>query len=104
MNQTTTGKVAFNSVNVGKCLCPKCPVQTKSQCVSGKLGTISQALSKNPLVREDIPGVYCSTGKATCQDLNPKQPCICGDCSVFKEHSLAAGKPVGYYCRDGYSK
>ena len=104
MNQTTNSKVIFNSGNVGKCLCPKCPVQSKSQCVSKKLGTISDALSKNPLLREDIPGVYCSTGKATCQDLDPKQSCICGGCSVFKESNLAAGTPVGYYCRDGYSK
>ena len=104
MNQATSAKVAFIAGNVGKCLCPKCPVQAKSQCVSERLGTINQALAKNPLVREDIPGVYCSTGKATCQDLDPKQACIGGGCSVFKEHNLAAGKPVGYYCRDGYSK
>ena len=104
MDQTTSGKVAFNSGNVGKCLCPKCPVQSKSQCVSKKLGTINDALSKNPLLREDIPGIYCSTGKATCQDLDPKQPCSCGSCSVFKDSNLAAGKPVGYYCRDGHSK
>jgi hypothetical protein len=104
MNQATASKVDFNTGNVGKCQCPKCPVQSKSQCVSGKLGTITQALSKSPLVREDIPGVYCSTGKATCQDLDPTQSCICGNCSVFKEYSLATGKPVGYYCRDGHSK
>ena len=104
MNQTTSSKVVFNSGNVGKCLCPKCPVQSKSKCVSEKLGTISHALSKSPLLREDIPGVYCSTGKATCQDLDTTQSCMCGSCSVFKENNLAAGKPAGYYCRDGYSK
>jgi hypothetical protein len=97
-------RVAFNAGNVGKCQCPKCPVQAKSQCASEKLGAITQALSKNPLLREDIPGVYCSTGKATCQDLDPTKSCICGGCSVFKEQSLATGTPVGYYCRDGYAK
>jgi hypothetical protein len=71
MNQMTSSKVVFNYGNVGKCLCPKCPVQSKSKCVSEKLGTISHALSKNPFLREEIPGVYCSTGKATCQDLDP---------------------------------
>ena len=103
MDQTST-KVTFNSGNVGKCLCPKCPVQAKSQCVSGKLGTITQALSKSPLLREDIPGVYCSTGTATCKDLDPTQSCICGNCSIFKEANLTKGTPVGYYCRDGYAK
>ncbi|HUJ68906.1 MAG TPA: DUF2769 domain-containing protein [Syntrophorhabdales bacterium] len=102
MDQST--KVAFNAGNVGKCQCPKCPVQTKSQCVSGKLGAISQALAKSPLLREDIPGVYCSTGTATCRDLDPTQSCICGTCAIFKEAGLAGGKPVGYYCRDGYAK
>jgi hypothetical protein len=104
MNQATGSKVDFTAGNVTKCQCPKCPVQAKSQCVSGKLGSISQALSKTPLAREDIPGVYCSTGKATCQDLDPSQSCICGNCAVFKENNLAAGTPVGYYCRDGHSK
>jgi hypothetical protein len=102
MDQST--KVTFNSGNVGKCLCPKCPVQAKSQCVSGKLGTITQALLKSPIVREDIPGVYCSTGTATCKDLDPSQSCICGNCGIFKEANLAQGTPVGYYCRDGYAK
>ncbi len=100
----TGSMVMFTSENVGKCLCPKCPVQSKSQCVSGKLGTISEALSKKPLQREDIPGLYCSTGTATCKDLDPTQSCICGGCSVFKENNLATGTPVGYYCRDGYAK
>lgn len=104
MNQTTDRKVAFDTENVAKCLCPKCPVQAKSQCVSEKLGGLNQALSKAVLVREDIPGVYCSMGPATCPDLDPSQSCICGNCSVFSEYNLARGTPVGYYCRDGYSR
>lgn len=104
MNQITGTKIPFSAANVGKCSCPKCPVQSKSQCVNGKLGTIGAALAKTPLNREEIPGLYCSTGNATCQDLDPKQSCICGGCAVFAEYNLAAGTPVGYYCRDGYSK
>jgi hypothetical protein len=104
MDQAMSTKVPFSAVNVGKCLCPKCPVQSKSQCVSGKLTTIGQALSKSPLLREEIPGQYCSTGTATCKDLDPTQSCICGNCGVFSEYNLAKGTPVGYYCRDGYSK
>ncbi len=104
VEQMSSSKVPFIAANVGKCMCPKCPVQAKSQCVSGKLATIKDALGKSPLKREDIPGVYCATGTATCQDLNPSQPCICGKCTVFTEYKLASGKPVGYFCRDGSAK
>ena len=104
MNPTASTKVLFNATNVGKCMCPKCPVQAKSQCVSGKLVTIGQALTKSPLNREEIPGQYCSTGTATCKDLDPKQSCICPTCSVFSQYGLAANTPVGYYCRDGFAR
>ena len=104
MAQTTGVKVPFVKASVSKCMCPKCPVQSKSQCVSGKLSTIKDALKANPLKREDIPGVYCSTGTATCRDLDPKQSCICGGCAVFSQYKLAGFKPVGYYCRDGNAK
>ncbi|MHB8110241.1 MAG: DUF2769 domain-containing protein [Syntrophorhabdaceae bacterium] len=104
MNEETGSKVDFSTGNVSRCQCPKCPVQAKSQCVREKLGTIDQALSKSPLLREDIPGVYCSTDKATCQDLDPTQSCICGDCPVFNEYGLAAGEPIGYFCKNGHAK
>jgi hypothetical protein len=104
MDQAIGTKVPFSAANVGRYQCPKCPVQAKSQCVSGKLTSISQALSKSPLVREEIPGIYCATGTATCKDLDPTQSCICGTCGVFGEYSLAKGTPVGYYCRDGFTK
>lgn len=104
MNQVISSKVSFTASNVGKCMCPKCPVQAKSQCVSDKLTSIKDALAKTPLIREDIPGVYCSTGAATCKDLDPKQSCICGGCAIFSQFSLAEGLPVGYFCRDGFAK
>ncbi len=101
MAQKTNPKVPFVTGSVSRCMCPKCPVQGKSECVKGKLATISSALKADPLKREDIPGVYCSTGTATCRDLDPKQTCMCGSCPVFAEYKLAGFKPVGYYCRDG---
>lgn len=104
MKQATSPKIAFNKASVTKCVCPNCPVQAKSQCVSGKMATIGTALKSNPLKREDIPGLYCSSGTATCRDLNPKQSCICGTCPIFSEYKLAAGQPVGYYCRDGSAR
>lgn len=104
MTQAISTKVPFIAANVGKCMCPKCPLQTKSQCVSGKLSTIKDALKANPLKREDIAGVYCSSGIATCRDINTSKSCICGSCAVFSEYKLAGFKPVGYYCRDGNAK
>jgi len=104
MSQTVAAKVPFNATSVGKCMCPKCPVQTKSQCVSGKLATIKDALKKNPLKREDIPGVYCSSGAATCKDIDPKQSCICGTCSIYDQYKLGSGKPGGKFCQYGEAK
>lgn len=97
----SSSKVPFTAANVGKCMCPNCPVQSKSKCVSGKLTTIKDALGKNPLVHDDIPGEYCAAGTATCKDLNPGQACICGTCAVFTDYKLSSGKPVGKYCREG---
>jgi hypothetical protein len=99
-----SSKLPFNVENVSRCLCPTCPVQEKSACVSGKLATIKAALAKTPLVRDEIPGVYCSTGMATCKDLDPQQACLCGGCAIFGEYKLASGTPAGYYCRDGFAR
>jgi hypothetical protein len=104
MNQMNSAKIPFSAANVGKCMCPKCPVQSKSQCVRGQLEKIKDALAKSPMNREEIPGIYCSTGRATCPDLDPKQSCICGNCAVFSEYSLEKTTPAGYYCRDGFAK
>jgi hypothetical protein len=101
MNQVQSVKVPFTAGNVGKCACPKCPVQAKSACVGGQLSGIREALARAPLNRAEIPGLYCATGTATCFDLDPKQSCLCGGCPIFSEYSLAGLKPVGYYCRDG---
>lgn len=104
MAQVTSSKVAFTTANVSSCMCPQCPVQGASKCVKGKLKGIEKALKRQPLKREDIPGVYCSAGTATCKDLDPSQSCMCGGCPVFNQNNLASGQPVGYYCRDGMAK
>lgn len=101
---TLISKVPFDNSTVTRCLCPACPVQTKSGCVANLKQHLSDALSQRPLRKEEIPGVYCSTGKATCTDLDPSQPCQCGACPVFEEYRLASANPVGYYCRDGEAK
>jgi hypothetical protein len=50
---------------------------------------------------EDMPGPYCANGVAVCKDFDFGKACICDSCQVFKDFSLAKGKPVLYYCRDG---
>lgn len=68
------------------------------------MGAITEALTKSPLAREDIPFVYCSRGTAARQDLDSGLSCICSSCAVFNEYGLAAGTPVGYYCKEGHAK
>src|SRR5512138_824226 len=104
MNETAGPQVPFNNLNLEKCKCPKCPVQAKSKCVSDKLAGITEAVSNKPLIREDIPGVYCSTGMATCTDLDLSQACLCPTCAVFEGYDLRAGTPVNHYCRDGRAR
>jgi hypothetical protein len=53
---------------------------------------------------DDVPGLYCASGAATCKDIDTKQMCICGDCPLWKASHLASGKPLGYYCRDGKAR
>lgn len=101
INPSQKSKVSMTIDNIKKCACPKCPVQANSKCVKGKLGGLKEAMMKNPLQKEDIPGVYCSTGTATCKDLDPKQMCMCPSCLIWSEYKLASGQPKGYFCRDG---
>ena len=56
-------------VNVDKCLCLRCPVQLSSACVSHKITELKEALTKQPLRPEDIPGVYYMTGIAASTDI-----------------------------------
>jgi hypothetical protein len=99
-------KVEFNMENVEKCLCKSCLVQSNSECVKIKMKVIQEKMAEDidsAIVIEpsDIPGMYCATGKTTCDDLYFHEECKCGECLVFKENDLMSGKPMGYYCRDG---
>jgi hypothetical protein len=96
--------VHFVSINVTKCLCPRCPVQSSSACVAGKVSGLKDALNQQPLRRKDIPGVYCATGIATCTDLKIEQDCMCGKCVIFPEYKLFNFQPMGHYCKDGNAK
>ncbi len=97
----TNGRVPFTVREAGVCICPECPVQKTSPCVKGKISTLRTALKRSPLVREEVPGVYCSTGAAGCADLDLRKSCICIACSVFEQYQLVSRTPADYYCRDG---
>jgi hypothetical protein len=97
-------KVPFTLDTVGKCKCPGCPVQAKSECVAGLKKGLNAALAKKPLVAADIPGAYCSAGTAKCTDLNPSAGCICGTCGIFSQYQLAKSTPVGAYCQNGMAR
>ena len=66
-----------------------------------KKAGIQTVLKTDPLDGEGIPGLYCSTGVATCKDLDFSQVCICGGCPVFGKYDLGGSQPMSYYCRDG---
>lgn len=103
-NEVRSTRIPFNAAKVMECMCTKCPVQANSACVKGKMAGMKEAMMENPLRREDIPGMYCSTGTATCKDIDYTKMCICMSCPIWAEYKLAEGKPMGYFCRDGASK
>jgi len=98
-------KVPFTTENVKKCICTKCPVQTESKCAKDKMMAMGKGMGMGmPLMAAAVPGMYCSTGKATCTDLDWSKMCMCMSCPIWEEYSLAKGMPMGYFCRDGQAK
>lgn len=98
-------EVPYALENISKCRCPLCPVQADSRCAQDILESLKEAMENisgekipNP---EEVPGVYCSTGKSVCQDLNPDRRCICYSCDVWKEYDLEGGRPSQYFCQNG---
>jgi len=91
-------KVPFASENVKGCICMQCPVQVKSLCAREKEKSAKSIGFPNP---QDVPRLYCSSGKAACKDIDTKQMCICGACPVWHKFKLAGAKPTLHFCRDG---
>ncbi|MDY9924867.1 DUF2769 domain-containing protein [Methanosarcina sp.] len=100
--------VPYSRENINRCRCPQCPVQADSKCVKDKLENSKKAMEEMPEGEvpnsEDVPGIYCSTGKAACQDLNPDQQCICNTCDVWNEYVLEEATPSQYFCQNGRAK
>ena len=92
--------VDFTLDNATTCLCGTCPVQTDSVCVKDKNTTLGEAMAAgmadmpSPI---DVAGLYCSTGVATCGDLDFTQQCQCMGCPVYVENDLGQWK----YCERG---
>lgn len=89
--------IPFTQEKVSQCICPSCPVENQSQCAAGLLS----GPKHNPLRHEEVPGLYCAAGTATCRDLDFQKNCICNACPVYMEYRLSKGKPTLYFCRDG---
>jgi hypothetical protein len=92
-------KVQFSNENIKRCICPTCPVQRASACVKEKMKKLKGSPST-----EEMPGMYCSSGLASCDDIDTEQMCICGECPVWEDNDLLDLEPLGYYCRDGNAK
>ena len=91
--------IPFNKANVSKCRCPGCSVQTVSAGVSEKMMAIKKALEQTVLQRKDIPGLYCVTGSATCQDIDTTLKCVCETCVIAADYGLSQGSRAGHFCR-----
>jgi len=91
--------VPFTARNATRCLCYACPVQTESACAVAKYAAVSGSLSADDGLpaAADIPGMYCSSGLATCDDLDFSGMCRCMGCDVYAENGLDSWK----YCQRG---
>jgi NifB/MoaA-like Fe-S oxidoreductase len=102
-------KIEFSMENILKCLCSKCAVQIESSCVKDKqkimlLMTQQDLDSPMRMDSERVPGVYCATGQATCNDIDTKKVCKCNECTIWDENNLKFRQPGRYFCRDGEAK
>jgi Protein of unknown function (DUF2769). len=97
-------EVEFTPENIEKCLCNKCNVQGKSQCVKDNMILLQEkALSSSVIEPEEFPAMYCASGKEHCHDLDENGKCLCPDCSIYIGNDLGSGSPESYFCLNGRS-
>ena len=100
-------KIEFTPENMEKCLCAECPVQAESSCIKDQLKIMEEIGhsididSGFILDPEEVPKLYCSTGKTSCNDLNFHEECQCVNCDVWKEYDLEARVTRAYFCNNG---
>ncbi|HSK47900.1 MAG TPA: DUF2769 domain-containing protein [Coriobacteriia bacterium] len=84
-------EVEYSQENVAKCWCGQCPVQKESDCAKDRYAKAKEQLAGGAMPEPDqMPGLYCATGKATCPDLNPMERCLCAQCLVWGESGLVS--------------
>jgi len=103
------GKVELNRKNISRCLCKTCPVQTESNCSKDKIALIDKKLDQEGSLKEifetdELALLYCSFGKAACDDLSSNELCKCTQCTVWLENNLANNDPIEYFCVEGVPK
>ncbi len=64
---------------------------------------ITQQDLDSPMMMEPdrVPGLYCSTGEATCKDIKTKRACKCIDCPIWNENNLEISDPNRHFCKHG---
>ena len=87
--------VAYTKDNIDKCWCGTCPVQFKSACAK-EFYEASKGIETLP-PPERLAGLYCSTGKTICTDVEFVNLCNCPACLVWGENKLASN----HYCKLG---
>ncbi len=97
-------KVPFTKSNAKKCICWQCPVQADSDCIKKNEEKMGEVMSTKFFEPEIVPGLYCSSGVASCKDIDTSQTCICYKCPVFVDYNLAEGQPIDHYCKNGNAK
>ncbi len=104
MEEVTDVKVPFTRSNAKKCICWQCTVQADSACVSKNAEKMGEVMSSNFFEPEIVPGLYCSSGVASCKDIETSRPCICYECPIFLDYNLAECQPIEHYCKNGKAK
>lgn len=51
-----------------------------------------------------VPGLYCSSGTASCKDIDTNRQCICGGCEVYNSFRLSNNEIKGQYCKNGSAR
>jgi hypothetical protein len=105
MEAAIEAKVPCTVSNIKRCRCTLCPVQVDSECAQEKYSRLNNEIENSggveALAPQKVPGIYFSTGTATCEDLSFNRQCICNTCSVWEEYNLINAKIIQYYCNKG---
>ncbi len=104
MEQAIEVKVPFTRPNAKNCICWRCPVQSDSQCIADKGEKLGDVLTTQFFTADMVPGLYCSSGVATCQDIDASRSCICPECQVWKSYDLVRSTPTDHYCKNGNAR